>query len=45
MAALSRQCFEQCGCTRGYDQGPNPYCEQRPGMCGCLCHEPPGGRR
>ena len=45
MAALSGECFEQCGTTRGYHEGPNPDCEQPRGACSCLCHLSNSGRR
>jgi hypothetical protein len=44
MAALSRECFGQCGSTRGYEEA-NPDCQQQHGVCQCLCHESNSGRR
>jgi hypothetical protein len=44
VAAISRECFEQCGRTRGYET-VNPGCEQPRGGCQCLCHESNAGRR
>ena len=44
MAALSGECFEQCGSTRSFEE-PNPDCQQPRGACSCLCHESNAGRR
>ena len=41
MAALSRECFADCGRARGYDAA-NPDCHQP--ACACLCHESTGRR-